>query len=126
MLLFLLLPICAIGIIGFEFIWRTRVIGGHEAQDIALAIRSNDAVKRVVGDVISTDFVRLGSKADFGLFGSEDRGRYRYIVKGTKTRMDVLVTWHAKSRKSDVIVDKIESMENWQTETIWTRRVGVP
>jgi len=30
----------------------------------------------------------------------------------------VLVTWHAKSRTADVVVDKIESVENWQKEII--------
>ena len=125
-LIFLLVPISLVGILGFEYVWRTQVGGGQQSRSIVSVIQSNGTVRRVVGNVISVDFARLGSKADFGLFGSEDRGRYRYLVKGTTARMDVVVTWHAKSRTSDPTVDKIESIENGQKETIWMREAGAP
>lgn len=121
-LLVLLIPITAVGIMGFEYIWHAQVVGGKQNRSIISLVQNNDALRRVVGEVISADFVRLGSKADFGLFGSEDRGRYRYMVNGTKAHIDVLVTWHAKSRTADVVVDKIESVENWQKEIIWCAR----
>ena len=120
LIILMAIPIFVIGILGFEYIWRSQVVGGPQALSIVSDIRRNDVVRRIVGDVISADFLRTGSKADFGLFGSEDRGRYRYLVKGSKTSLDIIVTWHAQSRSSEVVVDKIESIKDWQKETIWT------
>ena len=110
-----------LGIASFEFIWKARVVGGHEMEEILIALRHNAAVAKTVGQVMSADFSRMGSKADIGLLGSESKGSYRFAVKGTKKTMDMLVIWHSRPPSNSLVIDKIESIEDWQRTTIWEK-----
>ena len=121
--IWLLIAVGAIGLFGFEGIWRLKVVDGKETHFITQWIRNNDAIKRIVGDVSSVELRRLRSKLDIG-FGSENKGRYHYFVNGTRKGIDVLVTWHGEQFAQPVVIDKVESLVDWQTEIIWANDRG--
>jgi hypothetical protein len=104
-------------VLTYESVWQWKVTGGPEVRYISEWMHDNSALKRIAGDVESSELKRSRSKFYFG-FNGLSAGRFHFKVKGSKATVDILVTWR-KDRSDIVDIEKVASLSGLEEQTIW-------
>lgn len=107
------------GIVGLVFFEGFQYYFGDQGDPEATQwIMSAVIVKKAVGEIKSLERVRPFSKTTFE-FGGPRRGRLHYLVHGTHTDVDLLVSWHQGDKDAKPVVDKVQWIDTKGFDTIW-------
>jgi hypothetical protein len=108
------------GGISAEWTWFFRIKYGYERPIIVDFLKDNENIKRITGNVKDVDIKQIYSKYSFRWNGNNS-GRYRFIITGDKTQIDVFVYWH-DGGSSRVVIDEVDTVDSPAKEVLWRRK----
>ena len=117
----LMISVGAVGVIcglSFEGLWQFKIKRGTEQIVVSRWLTHSKDLEAYVGSIRSVELRRVRSTYSYGLH-DDSSGRYHYSVIGTRSEMDVLVSWHDEPQSHVVVIDLVQPYGETFNSPIW-------
>ncbi len=122
----LMISVVVVGVIcglSFEGLWQFKIKRGTEQIVVSRWLTHSKDLEAFVGSINSVELERVRSTYSYGLH-DDSSGRYHYSVIGTRSKMDVLVSWHEEPQSHAVVIDLVQPYGETFSSPIWRNLPG--
>jgi len=100
----------------YQWIWRTKVLGGPQDLMIVNWIMQNSILREKTGSITAVHLEKIGSTFSFG---NRPIGCYHYVLSTSRGPTEIWVSWHQYADQKAVEVERLEIASDGERHSLW-------